>query len=281
MADVRDGFAGSIKFAGEAEHIRIAAELVGCEAARNEKCAEFSFLHITDGGIRCTGVAVFPRICSAGLGSGYHDLPALLLQSHFGIPKLQILVDVVYESEDVFTAGFFHTLVLRRRFVEYRGLVKMMAEKYWLMKSEPDVFSIGDLARKGVSAWDGVRNYQARNFMRDHMRLGDRVLFYHSSIQPPGVAGLARVCREAYPDSTAWDKSSPYHDEKSTPTSPRWFMVDVSYEETFPHFVTLDEMRSDAKLEGLLVLQRGQRLSVQPVSRAHFVHVVELGRRCA
>jgi len=150
--------------------------------------------------------------------------------------------------------------------------------KHWLMKTEPDVFSIDDLAKRRRGPWDGVRNYQARNFMRD-MKVGDLILFYHSSTEPPGVAGLARVSREAYPDHTAWDPKSNYFDPKSTKDKPVWMMVDVEFVEKFPHFISLDALRSRPELEGMTVLRRGTRLSVQPVSEVHFGIVRSLGRK--
>jgi predicted RNA-binding protein with PUA-like domain len=146
------------------------------------------------------------------------------------------------------------------------------------MKSEPDVFGIDDLAQRRVEHWDGVRSYQARNHMRS-MKLGDRVLFYHSSTSPPGVAGLARVSRTAYPDFTAWDPESKYHDPKSSQDNPRWFMVDVEFEEKFRHFVPLDQLRDTPGLEDMPVLRRGMRLSVQPVTAAEFQIITKLGRR--
>lgn len=142
------------------------------------------------------------------------------------------------------------------------------------MKSEPDVFSIDHLKKKGRAPWDGVRNFQARNFMRE-MKVGDPVLFYHSSCEPLGVAGLARVAREAYPDFTAWDKKSPYHDPRSTPEKPLWTMVDVEFVEKFPRFVPLDALRSNPALQNMVVLKRG-RLSVQPVEEADFQRVREM-----
>lgn len=148
----------------------------------------------------------------------------------------------------------------------------------WLMKTEPEVFGIDDLETRGREPWNGVRNYQARNHMQA-MALGDRVLFYHSSCEPPGVAGLARVARTAYPDPTAFDPKSPYHDPKSTPEAPRWFMVDVEFVEKFPTFVALPELRETPGLEDMLLLRRGMRLSVQPVSRKQFDRIVKLGRR--
>lgn len=147
----------------------------------------------------------------------------------------------------------------------------------WLMKTEPDVFSIDILQRKGVEHWDGVRNFQARNHMRA-MKLGDRVLFYHSSCDPPGVAGLARVCREAYPDFTSWEPSSKYYDPRSTAENDRWSMVDVEFVEKFGRLVPLDELRRTKGLEEMILLRRGMRLSVQPVTRAQFERICKLGR---
>jgi predicted RNA-binding protein with PUA-like domain len=144
---------------------------------------------------------------------------------------------------------------------------------YWLMKSEPSVYSIDDLKRDKVTGWDGVRNYQARNIMRDQMQVGDLALFYHSNATPPGVAGLMRVVREAYPDATAWDQANDHYDPRSTPENPVWLQVDLEYVSTFPAFVSLPEIKADAKLEGIMVAQRGARLSVQPVSAAHFAHI--------
>ena len=144
---------------------------------------------------------------------------------------------------------------------------------YWLMKSEPDVFSIDDLKEAGQDHWDGVRNYQARNHMQ-HMRLA---LFYHSNAKPPGVAGIARVCKGAYPDHTQFDPQSKYYDDKASRDKPRWFMVDVEFVEKLPRLVSLQELKDDAGLEGMLVTRRGMRLSVQPVERKHFERVVRAG----
>jgi predicted RNA-binding protein with PUA-like domain len=152
--------------------------------------------------------------------------------------------------------------------------------RHWLMKSEPDVFGIDHLQAKGVEHWDGVRNYQARNFMRDDMKVGDLILFHHSNAKPPGVAGVARVVREAYPDHTSWDPESHYFDPKSTPEQPRWFMVDVGYVETFPTFLPLDELRNHEVLADMALLNRS-RLSVQPVTRLQFDYIVRLGREAA
>jgi predicted RNA-binding protein with PUA-like domain len=148
------------------------------------------------------------------------------------------------------------------------------------MKSEPSVFSIDDLERDGQTSWEGVRNFQARNFIRDDMRVGDRVLFYHSNANPAGVAGLARVARAAYPDAAARDPKSDYFDARASDEDPRWFMVDVEFEERFPALVSLDTLRQTAGLEKMLVINRS-RLSVQPVTDAEFEIVVRLGRQGA
>ena len=152
--------------------------------------------------------------------------------------------------------------------------------RYWLMKSEPHVFSLDDLrdAPGRTTPWDSIRNYQARNFMRDEMTRGDRILYYHSNCEIPGVAGLAEVASDAaYPDETQFDESSKYHDPKSTRENPRWLLVDVKYVGHFPHLVSLAAMKDDIGLAGMLVTKRGQRLSVQPVDEAHFHRVCELG----
>ena len=139
------------------------------------------------------------------------------------------------------------------------------------MKSEPDTFSFDALKAKGSSLWDGVRNYQARNLMRDEMRKGDRVLFYHSSCAEPGVQGLARVASaQAVPDPTQFDPSSDYYDPKSTEAAPRWVCVEVAYDRPFKQGVTLARIKECDALEGMLVRKRGQRLSIQPVEKAHF-----------
>lgn len=150
--------------------------------------------------------------------------------------------------------------------------------RHWLLKSEPDVFSIAHLRALPASTgpWDGVRNYQARNFLRDEMRPGDAVLFYHSSCPVPGVAGLAEVASAARPDPTQFDPASDYHDPKSDPANPRWWLVDVRWVRTFPEVLPLDRLRAEPRLAGLPVLRRGQRLSVQPVEPAHFAVVLEL-----
>ena len=145
------------------------------------------------------------------------------------------------------------------------------------MKSEPEVYSITDLQRDGATCWDGVRNYQARNFMRDDMRVGDGVLFYHSNAQPMGIYGVAKVVREAYPDHTAFDPADPHYDPKSDPAAPTWMMVDVGYVGTFKTPITLTTLKNTPGLEKMLVIQRGSRLSVQPVSRQEWDVVMGLG----
>ena len=149
---------------------------------------------------------------------------------------------------------------------------------YWLMKSEPGVFSIDDLKAQKREPWDGVRNYQARNFMRDEMKVQDQILFYHSNSNPPGVAGLAKVSRKAFPDFTAWDKNSPYYDPKSSPENPRWMMVEVEFVQKFRHFVSLEELKGQPKLSGFRLLQKGNRLSILPVTKREFDLIVSLGR---
>ena len=146
------------------------------------------------------------------------------------------------------------------------------------MKTEPGTFSLQDLkeAKNGTECWDGVRNYQARNFMRDKMKIGDRVLFYHS-VTNPSLVGTAKVVREAYPDYTAWDQESPYYDPKSSPENPRWMMVDIEPVEAMESIVTLPDMKANTALEGMPLLAKGSRLSVQPVSHEHFAEVRRMG----
>ncbi|MEM1207198.1 MAG: EVE domain-containing protein [Acidobacteriota bacterium] len=149
-----------------------------------------------------------------------------------------------------------------------------MSERgYWLLKSEPHVYSIDDLYRDGSTYWDGIRNYQARNFMRDDMKVGDLVLYYHSNTKPPGVVGLARISKEAYPDPTQFDEDNKYFDPKATEENPRWMVVDVEPVARFGDTVTLDQLKAEEALDGMLVIRKGQRLSVQPVEERHFLHV--------
>ena len=151
--------------------------------------------------------------------------------------------------------------------------------QYWLMKSEPSVFGIDDLARAPgkKTLWDGVRNYQARNFMRD-MREGDEVFFYHSNCAEPGIVGIMQVVREAYADPTQFDKDDPHYDPKSTPEKPRWSVVDVRYVRRFNTAVPLSKLRDESALEGMKILQRGNRLSVTPVSEKHWKRICMLAK---
>ena len=150
--------------------------------------------------------------------------------------------------------------------------------RYWLMKSEPDVYSFDDLMKdKGRrTLWDGVRNYQARNFMRDEMKIGDRVLFYHSNAKPPGVAGIAEVVSKPYADPTQFDSASKYFDPKSDLENPRWILVDVKGVEHLPRFMSLEELRNAKKLAAMALLQRGQRLSVQSVTAVEYREVLRM-----
>jgi len=149
------------------------------------------------------------------------------------------------------------------------------ATKHWLMKSEPDVYSIDDLERDGRESWEGVRNYQARNFMREMIE-GDLVIFYHSNAKPPGAAGVGRICRQAYPDDTQFNKKSKYYDAKSKKEDPRWSLVDVEFVEKFGEPVSLQALKDDPALRGMRVTQKGSRLSVQPVDKRHFKRVLKM-----
>ncbi len=150
---------------------------------------------------------------------------------------------------------------------------------HWLLKSEPDVFSFDHLkARpKKTEPWNGVRNYQVRNMMRDQMAVGDLGFFYHSSCEVPGIAGVVKIVKEAYPDHTQFDPSSEYFDQGSKREEPRWLMVDVKWEADFKTFVTLDMLRADPKLANMLILRRGNRLSITPVEAKHWERICKLG----
>ena len=154
-------------------------------------------------------------------------------------------------------------------------------KRYWLMKSEPEEFSIDDLARVGIEPWTGVRNYQARNFMRDGMRVGDEIFFYHSNTEVPGIYGIASVASTAYPDPTQFKKSSKYFDEKATEETPRWFMVDVGYVRTLAHPIPLAEIREHAAELGeeFALIRKGARLSVLPVSSAQWKLLLSLEKK--
>jgi len=147
---------------------------------------------------------------------------------------------------------------------------------YWLMKTEPDEFSIDDLKRKKIEPWSGVRNYQARNYMRDGMRKGDGVLFYHSSCDVPGVAGIAEVATAAYPDPTQFDPQSDYFDAGSKRGEPRWVLVDVKYRRKLKRTITLAELKGRKELKDMVLLRPGNRLSVSPVTKAEWEHILEL-----
>ena len=153
------------------------------------------------------------------------------------------------------------------------------ARQYWLMKSEPLVFSIEDLARssKRTTCWDGVRNYQARNFMRA-MKLGDRVLFYHSNANPPAIVGVAEVAALAYPDPTQFERTHPHFDPASDPKAPRWDIVDIRHVRTFDAPIALDSLRTEKALTGMALLQKGSRLSVQPVTNGEWEYILTLAK---
>ena len=148
--------------------------------------------------------------------------------------------------------------------------------RHWLIKSEPDVFGIDDLAKVKREPWSGVRNYQARNFMWKEMKPGDLALFYHSNAKPPGVTGVARVVGSPYPDPTQFDEKSEYHDPKSKPENPRWWLTDFEFVGKFPEMLTLEAIKADPVLSEMMVCQRGARLSINPVDPLHFKRACKL-----
>jgi len=154
-----------------------------------------------------------------------------------------------------------------------------MAKRYWLMKCEPSAYTIADLERDGSTSWEGVRNYQARNFMRDEMKVGDGVLFYASNADPSGVTGVARITREGYPDQFAWKKGHKYYDPKTKRDDPTWYMVDIGFVERFADVVPLGELKENPALSDMMVTKKGSRLSVQPVAKGEFDEVVKMGRK--
>jgi predicted RNA-binding protein with PUA-like domain len=156
-----------------------------------------------------------------------------------------------------------------------------MARRYWLMKCEPAAYTIDDLARDGRASWEGVRNYQARNILRDDMQEGDGVLFYASNADPSGVTGLAEIERAGYPDRFAWTRGHKYFDKASTEAAPIWYMVDIAFVERFPATISLETLKSTKGLEKMAVTQKGSRLSVQPVTKPEYDIVVKMGRRKA
>jgi predicted RNA-binding protein with PUA-like domain len=147
---------------------------------------------------------------------------------------------------------------------------------YWLMKSEPDAYSIDDLERDGRDMWDGIRNYQARNMMRDDMRVGDKVFFYHSNCKEPGIVGVAKVASKPYPDPTQFEPRSKYFDPKSSEDEPRWLLVDVEFVRKLTRTITLTELKAQPELDGMTLLRRGNRLSIMPVDKAHWDFILGL-----
>ncbi len=151
-----------------------------------------------------------------------------------------------------------------------------MPIQYWLLKSEPKSYSIDDLLREKKTFWDGVRNYQARNFLRDKIKKGDDVFFYHSNAEPSGIAGVAEVIRAGYPEPSQFDSKSHYYDPKSTPEKPIWFTVEIAFRQKFSEIIPLEALRKIKTLHDMPVLQRGQRLSVQPVAEKHWKAIQDL-----
>lgn len=145
------------------------------------------------------------------------------------------------------------------------------------MKTEPDVYSIDDLMKQKKTMWEGVRNYQARNFMRDQMRVGDLVLIYHSNTKPPGIVGTGKVCSEAYPDPTQFDSKSNYYDAKSKKDNPRWELVDIAFDSKFSRMIPLDELKEDHACKDMYVIRKGMRLSIQPVTQKEYEHLIRKG----
>ena len=148
--------------------------------------------------------------------------------------------------------------------------------QYWLMKSEPDTYSIDDLQSFGVDHWDGIRNYQVRNFFRDSMQVGDKAFFYHSNCKQPGIVGTMEIASKAYPDFTAFDPSEKYFDRKSDPENPRWLMVDVRYLRHLDRMITLGELRQQKQIADMKLLQRGNRLSVLPLSKKEWQYILDM-----
>jgi predicted RNA-binding protein with PUA-like domain len=175
---------------------------------------------------------------------------------------------------------------MRREFENFLidSIVKLIKTesimKYWLIKSEPQVFSIDDLykSKNKTTYWDGVRNYQARNFIRDEMKVGDQVIFYHSNSEPPAAVGICEVVKEAYPDFTAFDYEDPHYDSKSKKYEPAWFMVDVKFVKKFAHEVSIEGIKENKKLQNMKLIQRGNRLSVMPAAKVEFDEIVKMGK---
>ena len=155
-----------------------------------------------------------------------------------------------------------------------------MPAKFWLIKSEPEVFSVDDLAKckNQTTCWDGVRNYQARNFIRDEMKILDKVIFYHSNAEPPAAVGICEVVKEGYPDFTAFDPKDPHYDPKSKKEEPTWFMVDIKFVKKFSSEVSIEKIKADKKLQKIRLIQHGNRLSVMQLSKEEFDEIVKLGQ---
>lgn len=151
---------------------------------------------------------------------------------------------------------------------------------YWLFKSEPETFSIDHLQKKPrqTEHWDGVRNYQVRNMLRDEIQVGDQAFFYHSNCTPPGIAGIVEIVKAGYPDFTAFDPESKYYDPKSDHENPRWFMVDVRYVKKFKHMITLEDLKNNPRLKNMLVTRRGSRLSITPVTEKEWKIILEMSK---
>ena len=169
-------------------------------------------------------------------------------------------------------------LLIERRMVHSATVANsaLYTMTHWLMKSEPDAYSIDDLERDGREMWDGIRNYQARNMMRDDMAIGDEVFFYHSNCKEPGIVGISRVVSEPYPDPTQFDPESRYYDPKSDPDEPRWCLVDVEFVRKLKRPITLAELKSQPGLDGMILTRKGSRLSIMPVSEKHWDLILSL-----
>jgi predicted RNA-binding protein with PUA-like domain len=183
---------------------------------------------------------------------------------------MRIIVDKILGWQSM-NHSVIHSAARRRR--RYKKQVDMAN---WLMKSEPDVYSIDHLKRDGSEPWDGIRNYQARNMMRDDMQMGDRVFFYHSNCKDIGIVGIAQVTSQSYPDPTQFDPKSNYHDAKSSEENPRWCLVDVGFVRKLNRTITLAEIREASGLDGLILTRKGNRLSIMPVSDEHWDRILTL-----
>ena len=174
-------------------------------------------------------------------------------------------------NKGAFTPWVYYTVLMSTK--------KKSEKMYWVMKSEPDCYGIDDLKRDGTEMWDGVRNYQVRNMMRDEMNVGDLALFYHSNTKEIGVVGVMKITKEAYPDPTQFDPKSDHPDPTSDPENPRWLCVDVTFVEKFPRVVTLNELKEDPQLQGMPLTKKGNRLSVTPMNAKQFNRVLTLAKK--